>query len=76
MQLTLFCMYNKGLQILICNAGGGKLGTVRNLSVEDFKFNLDLNLTTNFVLTKQALPHLEKTRGNIVYISSVAGDIL
>ncbi len=44
--------------------------------MEDFRFNLDLNLTSNFVLTKHALPHLEKTRGNIVYISSVAGIIL
>ncbi len=63
------------LHILVGNAGSGRLGTVRNSSVEDFRFNLDLNLTSNFVLTKHALPHLEKTRGNIVYISSVAGTV-
>ncbi len=61
------------LHVLIGNAGSGRLGTVREMTLEDFQFNLDINLVPNFVLTKHALPHLEKTRGNIVYISSVSG---
>ena len=65
------------LDILIGNAGGAnKLANVRDFTAEDFRWTMDLNLTANFVLTKHALPHLEKTKGNIVYISSVAGSYM
>ncbi len=58
---------------MIGNAGSGTLASVRDTKLEDFQRNMELNLTTNFLLTKHALPHLEKTKGSIVYISSVAG---
>ena len=63
-----------GLHILVCNAGAGeKPSTVRETSLETWNWTLNLNLTACFLLTKYALPHLEKTKGNIVYTSSVAG---
>ena len=43
--------------------------------MEDFDFDLGINLRSNFIITKAALPHLERTKGNILYISSVAGKI-
>ncbi len=62
-----------GLNILIGNAGAGTLGTVRGLKEEDFRWTFELNLMANVTLTKHALPHLEKTKGNILFISSIAG---
>lgn len=62
---------------MICNAGGfGSDSTpthIRDFSVDTFRSVLDLNLVGPFVLTKHALPHLEKTKGNILYVSSVGG---
>ena len=34
---------------------------------------MDVNFYAPFILSQEALPHLEKTKGNIVFISSVAG---
>ena len=61
------------LDVLISNAGILRKGTVRELSFEDFEMAMRVNLTASFLLTKYALPHLEKTKGTIVYNSSVAG---
>lgn len=60
---------------MICNAGGADWRRlhVRDLSLKALNFTLGLNLVAPFVLTRQALPHLEKTKGNILYMSSVAG---
>ena len=62
-----------GLDVLICNAGGGRRNPIRDLATEDFDFSINLNLRSCFVITKYALPHLEKTKGNIVFISSALG---
>lgn len=42
-------------------------------SVEDFRALLDLNLVSIFAACKLALPHLRKTRGNIINMSSLVG---
>jgi NAD(P)-dependent dehydrogenase (short-subunit alcohol dehydrogenase family) len=41
--------------------------------IEDFDRTLRSNVRTAFLVTKFALPHLHKTRGNIVYTGSEAG---
>ncbi len=58
---------------MIGNAGGAKTATAREIDESLLKDTLDLNLVSNVLLTKHALPHLEKTKGNIAFISSVAG---
>lgn len=57
---------------MISNAGGGdgRRFMVRDLPTKSFNKTLALNITAPFVLTKHAIPHLEKTRGNILYVSS------
>eukprot|EP00095_Tigriopus_kingsejongensis_P009761 maker-scaffold422_size175911-snap-gene-0.35 protein:Tk09761 transcript:maker-scaffold422_size175911-snap-gene-0.35-mRNA-1 annotation:"short-chain dehydrogenase" len=63
------------LDVVISNAGGGSsAASVRSKSVTDFRNTLELNLIAPFLLTQAALPHLEKTKGNILYISSIAGN--
>lgn len=64
--------YDK-LDVLINNAGVGAIAPIMNTEIEDYDRLMDTNLRSVFVLTKLAVPHLEKTQGNIVNVSSVAG---
>ncbi len=57
---------------LVLNAGIVTNGKVADLSVEDWNQTININLTANFLLCKFALPHLVKTKGNIVGVSSIA----
>ena len=62
------------LDCLINNAGwhpGHK--PIDDFSVQDFRTLLDLNLVSIFAACKFALPHLRKTKGNIINISSLVG---
>lgn len=44
-----------------------------NFYESDFRALLDLNLIAPFNLIKASLPHLRKSRGSVVNISSVSG---
>ncbi|KAK3920151.1 Dihydroanticapsin 7-dehydrogenase, partial [Frankliniella fusca] len=57
----------------INNAGIEIVGTVDTMPVEDFDRQLDVNVRSVFQLTKFALPYLEKTKGNVINISSICG---
>jgi len=46
---------------------------INDFSVEEFHELLDLNLVSIFAACKFALPHLRKTQGNIINISSLVG---
>jgi NAD(P)-dependent dehydrogenase (short-subunit alcohol dehydrogenase family) len=46
---------------------------IDDFSVEEFRELLDLNLVSIFAACKLALPHLRKTRGNIINMSSLVG---
>jgi NAD(P)-dependent dehydrogenase (short-subunit alcohol dehydrogenase family) len=41
--------------------------------IEDFERTVRCNIRTAFLMTKFALPHLQKTRGNILFTGSEAG---
>ena len=62
------------LDCMINNAGfHPPAETIDVVSVEDFEQLLRLNLTSTFCGCKLAVPHLRKTRGSIINISSEAG---
>lgn len=62
-----------GLDVL-CNISGIlKWGASTSFSVEDFELVLKVNTTSVFVLSQAALPHLIKSKGNIVNTASAAG---
>ena len=61
---------------MICNAGVGDPKTIqpmRDVKMDDYLHTFNLNFFCPVVMTKEALPHLEKTKGNIVHVSSVTG---
>ncbi len=46
---------------------------IDDFTVEEFRALLDLNLVSIFAACKLALPHLRRTKGNIVNLSSLVG---
>src|SRR5437764_14760820 len=48
---------------------------IDEFSIEEFRELLDLNLVSIFAACKSALPHLRRTQGNIINMSSLVGTI-
>lgn len=61
------------LDILVNNAGYHISKNVLNTSEEEWEFIQNTNLRSTFLCSKYALPHLIKTKGNIINISSMVG---
>lgn len=62
------------LDILISNAGVFIANAnTEAYRIEDFERTIQNNIRTAFLMTKFALPHLQATRGNIVFTGSEAG---
>ena len=63
-----------GLDVVIANAGVGLGGAVGEVSDEDWRRTLDVNLTGAMLLMRAALPHLVRRPGAaVVAVSSVSG---
>lgn len=61
------------IDLLINNAGYGISGAIEYTKQEDVKKQFDVNFFGLIELTQQALPHLRKSQGKIINISSVGG---
>jgi len=61
------------LDILVNAAGTIANGTLESTTASDWRSMMQINLDSVFRLMQLSLPHLEKTRGNIVNVSSVTG---
>lgn len=62
------------LDILVNNAGiFPKIKKLHEIDEAEWNEILDVNLTGQFRFTKEAIPHLQKTAGTIINISSDAG---
>ncbi|KAG5677908.1 hypothetical protein PVAND_007624 [Polypedilum vanderplanki] len=61
------------INVLVNNSGRGLAGDAESTKLEDFDLIMNTNVRSVFHLTQLAIPHLIKTEGNIVNISSVAG---
>jgi NAD(P)-dependent dehydrogenase (short-subunit alcohol dehydrogenase family) len=62
-----------GLDVLVNAAGILKSGRIEDTSLELWDEMMNINLRSIFHLMRLSVPHLEKTRGNIVNVSSVTG---
>jgi NAD(P)-dependent dehydrogenase (short-subunit alcohol dehydrogenase family) len=63
----------RGLDVLVNAAGILKAGRIEDTSLGLWDEMLNINLRSVFHLMKLAVPHLERSRGNIVNVSSVTG---
>ena len=61
------------LDVLVNNEGISMRSLFDDIDLEAFKQVIDINFWGTVFITKYALPHLKKTKGSIVGISSIAG---
>ena len=61
------------LDILVNNAGIGNVGTVADVSYQDFDQLMKVNVYSVFLVTQAMLPLILQSHGSIVNIGSVAG---
>ncbi|XP_055325884.1 uncharacterized oxidoreductase TM_0325-like [Sitodiplosis mosellana] len=61
------------LDVLLNNAGIVIQDNVTEINLSEFDRIFDTNVRSVITLTKLSVPYLEKTKGNIVNVSSVAG---
>ena len=62
------------LDIVVANAGvNGTWAGIDDLTVDDFRTTVDINLVGTFTTVKYAVPHLRERGGSVVVTSSVNG---
>ncbi len=61
------------IDVLVNNAGKAVQGKITELSTEDWKTAIDINLNGTFYVCQAAMPYLIMTKGNIVNVSSLSG---
>ncbi|MCK0147095.1 SDR family NAD(P)-dependent oxidoreductase [Arenibacter sp. F26102] len=61
------------LDILVNNAGISSRGSVEDMATSNFIMLMETNFNGSAYLSKYALDHLKKTRGNVVFINSAGG---
>ena len=62
-----------GLDGLVNNAGVSVPGPLEALPIEDFRRQVDVNLTAQVAVTQAMLPAVRSARGRIVFITSIGG---
>lgn len=67
-----FSKYNR-LDIVVNNAGLSMRGLFAELDPEVFREILDANVINAMNVTRYAIPHLQTSKGSIVFVSSVVG---
>ncbi len=61
------------IDVLVNAAGIIGNGSIENTSLADWDEMMNINLRAMFYMMNKCVPHLEKTKGNIVNVSSVTG---
>jgi NAD(P)-dependent dehydrogenase (short-subunit alcohol dehydrogenase family) len=62
-----------GLDVLVNSAGIGIAGTVETIQAKHVDLQLGINLRGLLLTSREAIPHLKKTKGWIVNLASIAG---
>lgn len=62
-----------GIDVLVNAAGIIKNGSIEDTTLVDWDTMMNINLRSLFYLIQKCVPHLAKTRGSIVNVSSVTG---
>lgn len=61
------------IDVLVNAAGIIMNGSIADTNLDDWDKMMNVNLRAVFFMMQKCVPHLEKTKGNIVNVSSVAG---
>ncbi|MBR1872751.1 MAG: SDR family NAD(P)-dependent oxidoreductase [Bacteroidales bacterium] len=65
------------IDVLVNNAGFGYFGAIENVSMEDARRQMEVNVFGLASLTRKVLPYMrEQGRGRIINVSSVAGKVV
>jgi NAD(P)-dependent dehydrogenase (short-subunit alcohol dehydrogenase family) len=62
-----------GLDGLVNNAGIAVGGPLETLPIDDFRRQVEVNLTAHVAVTQSLLPAIRRARGRIVFITSIGG---
>jgi len=62
-----------GLDIVVNNAGVGRRGPIEEMSTEDYRAVMGVNVDGMFFVTREAVPHLLQSEGTLVFVGSGAG---
>ncbi len=61
------------IDAVVNNAGVGVMGVFQDATIEDWEKVININVGGSFRVAKAAYPHLKKSKGSIVNVSSVSG---
>lgn len=61
------------LDVLVNNAGFGRMGAVENQNLESIREQFEVNTFAPIILSRLLLPYLRSTKGRILNISSLVG---
>jgi NAD(P)-dependent dehydrogenase (short-subunit alcohol dehydrogenase family) len=64
-----------GMNVLVNSAGIGIGGPFAEQDTKRIALQLDVNLRASLVITRESLPHLRVSRGQIITLASIAGTI-
>lgn len=59
------------IDILVNNAGATDLDSIATVTLESYEYMMNLNARAPLFLIKYCIPYLEKTKGNIVNVSTI-----
>ncbi len=64
-----------GLDVLVNSAGVGIAGLIGDTQTKHWDLQQNVNLRGAFLVTREALPHLRRTKGYVVNLASIAGTL-
>ena len=64
-----------GMNVLVNSAGIGIGGSFAEQDTKRIALQIDVNLRSTLVITRESLPHLRASRGQIITLASIAGTI-
>ena len=64
-----------GMDVLVNSAGLGVGGAFADQDTKRIDLQLDVNLRSTMLVTRESLPHLRAARGQVVTLASIAGTI-
>ena len=64
-----------GLHGLVNNAGVAIPGPLETLPIDDFRRQIEVNLTGHVAVTQAMIPAIRRARGRVVFLSSIGGRV-